>query len=268
MAERSRRRKLLIVLHQEHSTPGRVGRLLQGLGAELDIRRPPLGDPLPSNMRGHDGVIVFGGPMGVNDSEDWIRREIDWLALPLAEGKPLLGICLGAQMLAKQLGARVFTHDDLRAEAGYYPLLPTAAADRLCGARFPRHVYHWHQDGFDLPEGAEALACGAGDFPQQAFRYGRNAVALQFHPEVTYQMICRWTIRGAEKLNRPGARAPHAHFEGWFQHDRAVASWLVPFLKRWADGALSAREDAVETLASRIRAPVRERFEAEAATAF
>ena len=232
-------RKALIVLHQLHSTPGRVGRHLQSCGYELDIRRPPLGDPLPKTMAGHAGAIVFGGPMGANDDEDWIRREIDWLAVPLREEKPFLGLCLGAQMLAKQLGARVYTHDDRRGEVGYYPLRPLAAADALCGARFPRHAYQWHFDGFDVPVGAELLARGAAAFPNQAFRYGRNAVALQFHPEVTYQMMCRWTIRGEERLTRPGARQRREHLDGWFQHDPAVAHWLGHFLESWIEDRLS-----------------------------
>ena len=122
MAGVARRPVVLIVLHQEHSTPGRVGQGLKAMGARLDIRRPSLDEPLPKTLAGHDGVIVFGGPMCANDSCDWIRREIDWLAVPLKEDKPFLGICLGAQMLALQLGARVFGYDDKRSEIGYFPI--------------------------------------------------------------------------------------------------------------------------------------------------
>ena len=92
---------ILIVMHQETSTPGRVGHALRQRGYRLDMRRPPLGDPLPATMTGHAGAIIFGGPMSANDPTDFIRREIDWLRAPLKENKPFLGICLGAQMLAK-----------------------------------------------------------------------------------------------------------------------------------------------------------------------
>jgi len=238
MSEHTGRRKALIVLHQAHSTAGRVGRLLQHAGFDLDIRRPPLGDALPKTLRGHDAVVVFGGPMSANDSDLWLRREVDWFEIPLIENKPLLGLCLGAQMLARCLGARVFDHPDRRCEVGYYPIRPTAAGEGLCSARFPHDVYQWHSDGFDLPRGAELLATGCGDFPHQAFRYGANAVALQFHPEVTYQMMCRWTTRAADRLTRPGARPPHEHLDGWRLHDRAVACWLQAFLPRWLDRAL------------------------------
>ena len=170
MLERDGRDKVLIVLHQDHSTPGRVGALLAQRGFALDIRRPSLGEPLPATLAEHAGAIVFGGPMSANDELDWVRREIDWLAVPLGEDKPLLGVCLGAQMLARQLGARVFTYPDKRSEIGYYPLTPTPDADRLCAAPFPRHVYHWHCDGFELPRGARLLAAQRRRIPQSGLR--------------------------------------------------------------------------------------------------
>jgi GMP synthase (glutamine-hydrolysing) len=176
--------------------------------------------------------------MCANDECDWMRREIDWLDVPLAEGKPFLGICLGAQMLARALGARVFTYEDKRSEIGYVPIEPNAAADRLCAEPFPRSVYQWHTDGFDLPAGAELLATGAKDFPNQAYRYGKTAIGLQFHPEVTYHMMCRWTIRGAERLTRPGAQPRPGHLGGWYQHDGRVADWLEAFLPAWTEGRL------------------------------
>jgi len=248
MLERDERDKVLIVLHQDHSTPGRVGTLLERRGLALDIRRPSLGEPLPSTLAAHAGAIVFGGPMSANDDHlDWVRREIDWLAVPLAEDKPLLGVCLGAQMLARHLGARVFTYPDKRSEIGYYPIAPTPDADQLCAAPFPRSVYHWHCDGFELPRGARLLAGSDGAFPNQAFAFGPRALALQFHPEVTYAMICRWTTRGAERLERPGARPRSEHLEGWFRHDRAVALWLETMLPAWLNGALAGGETRAPT---------------------
>src|ERR1700745_4360477 len=98
---------VLIVLHQETSTPGRVGNALRALGHPLDIRRPRFGDPLPETLDEHAGAVIFGGPMSANDTDRFVRREIDWIAVPLREQRPFLGICLGAQMLARQLGAPV-----------------------------------------------------------------------------------------------------------------------------------------------------------------
>jgi GMP synthase (glutamine-hydrolysing) len=238
MAECDSRPKILIVMHQAHSTPGRIGCYLGAFGACLDIRRPSLGETLPETLAEHDGVVVFGGPMGANDDCEWIGREIAWLETPLRENKPLLGICLGAQMLAKTLGARVFNYADRRGEMGYFPLRPSPGADDLCAVPFPRHVYQWHCDGFEAPDGAQLIAEGGRDFPAQAYRYGDKAVALQFHPEVTYQMMCRWTVRGEDKLRLPGAQPRQDHLDGWFQHDAPVAAWLRAFLPAWLAGKL------------------------------
>src|SRR5690348_11741130 len=101
------KRPILIVLHQEHSTPGRVGLRLQARGHALDIRRPRFGDPLPDTLAEHAGAVVFGGPMSANDDEAYLHRETDWMEVPLAESAPLLGVCLGAQLLARHLGAAV-----------------------------------------------------------------------------------------------------------------------------------------------------------------
>jgi GMP synthase (glutamine-hydrolysing) len=229
---------VLVILHQEHSTPGRVGRLLAERGHRLDIRRPCLGDPLPETLARHAGAVIFGGPMSANDGHDFIRREIDWLAVPLKEEKPFLGLCLGAQMLAKHLGAAVWEHPTGRAEIGYFPLTPTpaglAAAARW-GTRWPSHVYHWHREGFDCPSGAETLATG-DDFPTQAISVGPAAYGLQFHPEVTHAMICRWTVRAAERLSLPGAQDRTRQIEGRFLHDPHVVRWLETFLDHWVRG--------------------------------
>ena len=110
----SKNRKILIVVHQETSTPGRIGMMLRAMGFALDIRRPCLGDALPETMAEHAGAVVFGGPMSANDPESWIAREIDWIGVPLEEQKPFLGVCLGAQMLAKHLGGTVGGHAEER----------------------------------------------------------------------------------------------------------------------------------------------------------
>jgi GMP synthase (glutamine-hydrolysing) len=225
---------VLIVLHQETSTPGRIGNALRALGYPLDIRRPRFGDMLPDTLGSHAGAVIFGGPMSANDPDDYVRREIDWIAVPLSEQRPLLGICLGAQMLAKQLGARVTPHALGRVEMGYYPIRPTRAGLKLC-AQWPDQVYHWHREGFGLPAGCELLVEG-DDFPVQAIRYG-NAFGLQFHPDVTYAMMCRWTTCGADHLDLPGALPRHQHFAGRACHDVAERAWLKHFLDGWLSRA-------------------------------
>ena len=231
----ARERRILVVLHQEHSNPGRVGRMLREQGFRLDVRRPRFGDPLPRTLDRHDAAIVFGGPMSANDDEAWIRREIDWIGVALREAKPFLGICLGAQMLARHLGHRVAPHPQGRVEVGYYPIRSTEQGRKTWPTVFPSKVYQWHREGFELPHGATLLAEG-DDFQAQAFRYGCGAYGFQFHPEVTYQMMCRWTTLGTERLAMPGALARERHFHDWFVHDATVARWLDSFLRHWMAG--------------------------------
>jgi len=235
MGQRARNEKIAVILHQEDSTPGRFGRRLKAQGFELDIRRPRFGDALPKTLRDYAGAIIFGGPMSANDEHDWLRREIDWIDVPLKEKKPLLGICLGAQLLARHLGHRVYAHPEGKVDVGYYPVLPTDEGHCLCETPFPEKVYQWHGEGFELPCGATLLARGE-DFEAQAFRYGPSAYGLQFHPEVTYAMMCRWTAKGGERMAMPGAQPRHLHLEGWYRHDAAIDCWSDAFLARWLEG--------------------------------
>lgn len=223
---------ILVVLHQEQSTPGRVGMMLQRMGFRLQECRPRFGDALPATMENYAGAIIFGGPMSANDPDDFIRREIDWIKVPLKEDKPLLGLCLGAQMIARHMGERVYVHHEAGAEIGYYNVRPTDHGRALCEAPFPETVYQWHREGFDLPRQGALLA--EGDmFPVQGFQYG-SATALQFHPEVTYISICRWTTRAGERMHGKGAQPRRAHIDGWYQYDAPIARWTHEFLGRWS----------------------------------
>lgn len=217
---------LLVVLHQERSTPGRVGERLKARGFTLDIRRPALGDPLPETFADHAGLLVFGGPMSANDDSDFIRAETRLMERALAANLPSLGICLGAQILARALGGQVAPHAEGICEMGYYPLQATAAGAALMP--WPGHVYHWHTEGFDVPPGADLLATGTV-FPNQAFRAGAS-FGVQFHPEVTREMMVTWIERGAHRFTRKGAQPGDAHLAGWALHDGAVVSWLDAFL--------------------------------------
>src|SRR6516225_3456815 len=226
-------RQILVILHQEHSTPGRVGNALQKLGYTLDVRRARFGDALPPTMAEHAAAIIFGGPMSANDEDDYIRREIDWIGVPLRENKPFLGICLGAQLCAKYLGGKVFYHPHGNAEVGYYAVRPTVAGLEVVEV-WPECVYQWHREGFDLPPGAELLAEG-DTFEVQAIRMGR-AFALQFHPEVTHAMMHRWMVRGQDRLDLPGARPRETHFDDRAVYDYSARAWLTVFLERWLSG--------------------------------
>ncbi|MBA4210238.1 MAG: glutamine amidotransferase [Parvibaculum sp.] len=223
-------RRILIVLHQERSSPGRVGQGLLRRGCELDIRRPALGDPLPGDMSGHDAAVIFGGPMSANDDLPFIKAETEWIGVPLKEEKPFLGICLGAQMMARHLGARVYSREDERVEVGYYPIRPTGEGRALFDD--PQYVYQWHGQGFDLPAGAAQLAEGE-EFPVQAMRYGKAAYGLQFHPELSTPMMDAWLTLATQRLSQPGAQPVELHRQGREKHDATLKAWLGRFLDHW-----------------------------------
>lgn len=216
-----------MVLHQEHSSAGRVGHVLVENGFELDIRRPPLGDPLPETLDGHAGAVVFGGPMSANDHHEFVRRETDWLAVPLKENRPLLGICLGAQMLVNHLGGKVAGHGEGLVEIGWYPIKATEEGRKLM--HWPEMVYQFHREGFSLPGGAVLLA-SSETYSNQAFRYGDNAWGIQFHAELTRVMMHRWVVRGAERFVLPGAQPGRDHLGGRLIWDMHLKRWLDEFL--------------------------------------
>lgn len=224
-------KKILAITHQATSDPGLVGQLLQAEGCTLEICCPAVGAALPDALDNHDGVVVFGGPMSANDDLPHIQTELAWIPRVLASQKPFLGICLGAQMLARVLGARVAPHQEGWREIGYAPIRPTTVPQNPLAAL--HRVYHWHSEGFELPKSAELLATG-DCFANQAFRYG-SAYGLQFHPEITETMIDRWTTEGADHLTLPGAQPRDAHFQAHDQHGATVANWLRGFLQQWIE---------------------------------
>ncbi len=247
---RAGQKQILIVLHQEGSTPGRLGTMLQEMGYALDIRRPPCGGELPETLEEHCGAVIFGGPMSANDPDDHIKREIDWVGVPLAENKPFFGICLGAQMLVKHLGGEVRANDRGSAEIGYYPLRPTNEGAMLMN--WPQMAYQWHREGFSQPDGATLLATG-DDYPNQAIRVGDNAYGVQFHAEMTMAMVNRWTTRGAHRFALPGAQERSRHFEGRYLHDGPVRQWLVDFLQLWVGPANPEKAVGLNNGARRVR---------------
>ena len=129
--------------------------------------------------------------------------------------------------------ARFFATRRASAEIGYYPIRPTAAGLAVVDA-WPEYVYQWHREGFDLPAGAELLAEG-DTFEVQAFRYGRS-YALQFHPDVTHAMMHKWTTRGHDRLELPGAKPRATHFADRAVYDYSARAWLSVFLERWIGG--------------------------------
>jgi GMP synthase-like glutamine amidotransferase len=138
-----------------------------------------------------DWLIVMGGPMGVYDEEkyDWLSGEKEFIRNAIQEGKTVIGICLGAQLIASSLGAEVYPNAEK--EIGWFPIFPTESGksiELLSGSLDPFPVFHWHGDTFDLPLGALRLASSEVCL-NQAFLYNRKVVGIQFHFEVTEKSL-------------------------------------------------------------------------------
>ena len=148
------------------------------------------------------GLIVLGGPQSVNNSIPYLRREEELIAEALESGKPVLGICLGAQLLAKVMGAQVTRMAEPEIGWRTVTACEQAAGDALFRGFGEQAVFHWHNESFELPAGAVWLARSEA-CRNQAFRYGERAWGLQFHLEVTPEMIAKWceedAASGAER---------------------------------------------------------------------
>jgi GMP synthase (glutamine-hydrolysing) len=158
----------------------------------------------PERLRAADLLVVCGGPIGVYETElyPFLTEEIRVIAQRLAGHRPTLGLCLGAQLMAAAMGARVYPGE--HKELGWSPLqLTEAGCASPLAAIGDLPVLHWHGDTFDLPAGAQWLASSA-DTPHQAFRVGRHALALQFHLEVDPGRIEQWLIGHTLELRAAG----------------------------------------------------------------
>jgi GMP synthase (glutamine-hydrolysing) len=165
----------------------------QARGLFTDIRRLDLEATMPAPGE-VEGLIVMGGPMGAYETHKYqfLARECNFIRDLVASDRPVLGVCLGAQLLASALGARVFPGQTPEIGFGSVQLTRAGDSDPLLGpARPALPVFHWHGDTFDLPQGATLLASSV-DYPHQAFRFGKCAYGLQFHVEPDSDTWSAW----------------------------------------------------------------------------
>jgi GMP synthase-like glutamine amidotransferase len=188
------KRNWVAIQHVPFEGPGLIAEVTARQGIELRLCHPYRGEPLPSPEE-LDGLVVMGGPMGVGDTakHPHLAREAELVATMVRAGRPVLGVCLGAQLMAHSLGASVY-HDE-QAEIGFgtVSLTPAGREDPVLGSLGAEilPVMHWHQDTFDLPDDALWLA-RSEIYAHQAFRVGKHAYGLQFHLEVNRELAEAW----------------------------------------------------------------------------
>ncbi len=194
-------KKVLVIRNVSYETEGLLEPLLANEGLALDIVDFQRDASARPGLDGHAGLVVMGGPMGANDTARYphLLHVERLLARFMERSLPSLGVCLGAQIMARTLGSEVYPNP-VR-EVGWYDLNVTddAGRDPLFAALEEREVVlQWHGDTFDLPKGA-ALLASSPDCVNQAFRYGEAGYAIQFHLEILQPMIEEWVRRDAAR---------------------------------------------------------------------
>ena len=223
----------LFILHQQTSEAGDIANKLKIRGFNFEIRRPSLGDSLPTNLNNYSAIVVFGGPMSANDNNEFMNKEIDWIGQVLQSEVPFLGICLGAQILVKYLGCKVEKNPNEISEIGFYKIQPTENGIKMFQSQDV--FYQFHTEGFELPSGCELLAKG-DIFTNQAFKY-KNCYGLQFHPEVNIYLHLKWLflvlIKKPHILFKNGAQ--NIFYQLWLRikYNSSISRWLDNFLDNY-----------------------------------
>lgn len=224
-----------ILQHVYFEGPGSIGPWLDERGAEVSWTRFHEGESLPA-LDGIDWVIVLGGPMSVHDEENhpWLADEKRFIARAIETDRTVLGICLGAQLIARALGAPVKPAPTR--EIGWFPVFSEEVDDALLSCPREAEAFHWHGETFELPDGAVLLAHSKA-CRNQAFRYGERVLGLQFHLETTPDTASAIIANCREELDP----APFVQDEGTL---RAVGTPNYANINNWMARVLDSLEHA------------------------
>jgi GMP synthase (glutamine-hydrolysing) len=228
--------EVLILQHVCPEPPGRIADVLDAKNLGHRVVQVFRDEPVPETLGAARGLVVMGGPMGIGDldARPHLRQELALIEAALAAEVPVLGVCLGSQLLAHVLGADV--RPGPGKEIGWHDITLTDAASRDSlwqGIDSPRTVFHWHGDVFDVPDGAVTLARSART-DCQAFRYGDHAYGLLFHLEVTPAIVDGMTEAFAGALDAAGLDGA-ALRQAARTHDAALRDLAQTVFGRWAD---------------------------------
>lgn len=224
-------RTIIVIGHETPVDRDHGVRHLEKRGFAIQSYRPDKGESPPPLDAQTAGVIVLGGPQYVSDLDrfPYLRDELAFIDDTMKADIPMLGICLGGQLIAAQLGATVDFHPKGHVALGYYPLHVTDAGR------------HWLPDdlmvlagnaqGFSCPANATLLATG-DVFPNQAFSYGAKTIALQFHPEVTRVILDQWQDELAGNIGKPGTQTLKEQDRGFERYNGRLTQWYRTLLDR------------------------------------
>lgn len=237
--------KIHSILHVQYEEPGYIQQWAQASGHELRITRTYQGDVLPETAD-LDMLVVMGGPQSVNDLQQYpyLRDEIQFVQHAIQQDKPVLGVCLGAQIIARALGAEV--QKSPYKEVGLFPLELTVAGQQdPLFQQFPAqfHSFHWHGEMANLPENATLLAQSAG-CPHQVFRYGDKVYAFQCHFELTQSIVEKLITHESHDL-LPGKyiQTPEQMLQVDFATINQKMHWTLDFLAQKSMGEINVVEN-------------------------
>jgi len=225
---------VLILRHVDCEGPGYLGPVLERSGIPASVVAIDQGDAVPEDITPYSGLVLMGGPMSVNDPLPWIAAELELIREAQRQDKPVLGHCLGGQLIAKALGGEVRPAG--RKEIGWHPVtvVDNTVALRWCqGLPASFDAFHWHGESFSIPTGAtrilQSSAC-----PNQAFVLGR-ILAFQCHVEMTGELVHNWVDRYRDELATPSETVQSAPEIGRDLENRLMALHGIAdvFYQRW-----------------------------------
>jgi GMP synthase-like glutamine amidotransferase len=227
-----------IFRHVAHEGPGRLGEFLDGHGIPWQLIAIDRGDALPDSPETWSGLVFMGGPMSVNDDLPWIPQSLELIRKAVGAGIPVLGHCLGGQLMAKALGGTVTGNPVKEIGWGEARVVETPESAAWFGDTRAFPAFHWHGETFSIPDRAvrilETPWCA-----HQGFVLGKH-LALQCHVEMSAEMIAEWCRVGAEEIaaatGSPAVQAPAAIVAGIAAHLPAMAAVADRLYGRWIAG--------------------------------
>jgi len=225
-------KRYLFVKHSENWNVDRCTRWMAANNFDVDWCYPASAQPFP-DPSAYEGVVVFGGANSANDCDchDWLKQELVFVESCLKHDTAFFGICLGAQILARVLGAQVRPHKNDVKEVGFCRVDPVPNHRSFLDKSIM--IMQWHSEGFDLPFGTELLAT-SDQFPNQAFRLSEKVIGVQFHPEVNAEALAIWIERN--KQRRPDMLSDEQRatmMSDSHRYDAGVSKWVDGFMGQW-----------------------------------